>query len=57
MKEIKKVCAAGELVNLLPIIGELIVEPNANIDDVASVVTEARDLVIAAIHMSEEAQV
>ncbi len=57
LKEIKKVCAAGELDNLLSIIGELIVEPNANIDNVASVVTEARDLVIAAIHMSEEVQV
>ena len=54
LKEIKKVCTVGELDNLLQIVGELIVKPNANIDNVASVVTEARDLVIAAINMSEE---
>ena len=54
LKEIKKVCAIDELDNLLQIVGELIVEPNADIDNVASVVIEARDLVTAAINMSEE---
>lgn len=54
LKEIKKVCTIDELDNLLQIIGELIVEPNADIDNVASVVIEARDLVTAAINMSEE---
>ena len=54
LKEIKKACTIGELDNLLQIIGELIVKPNADIDNVASVVTEALDLVTAAINMSEE---
>lgn len=54
LKEIKKVCTIDELDNLLQIIGELIVKPNADIDNVASVVIEARDLVTAAINMSEE---